>query len=132
MSRRRFSGMDRFERIQLAVEEVRARGVRKAAAAPLPYRLLWRLAIAIPPPRFQSFLGAFVFNGVLFGVPLGAILACADRRLAPDGATLFGTIGGAVYGLTMATYYRWHARRLGLPSWEDFPYDLGTEEKEGW
>jgi uncharacterized protein DUF6404 len=121
-----------FEKIDLAVEELRTRRVRKATAAPLLYRLLWRLGVAIPPPLFQSFLGAAVLHGLLIGVPIGAFLACWDRRLAPVGATYYGTIAGAIYGLLMATYLRWQARRLGLPRWADFPEVLGTEEEEGW
>ena len=124
--------MTSLEKIHLVVEELRARGVRKAVAAPLPYRLLWRTRIAIPPPLFQSFLGLLLLHGVLFGLFMGAVLACADRRLAPDGAMLLGTVSGAIFGLVMATHFRVEARRLGLPSWEDFPYGAGTEEEEGW
>jgi hypothetical protein len=124
--------MTPIDKIQLAIAELLDRRVRKATAAPLPYRLLWRLGIAIPPPLFQSFVGLAVFHGLLFGVPLGAILACADRRLAPDGATILGTISGAIFGLVMAIHFRLEARRLGLPSWEAFPYEPGTEEEEGW
>jgi prepilin signal peptidase PulO-like enzyme (type II secretory pathway) len=124
--------MTSLEKIHLAVEELRARGVRKSVAAPLPYRLLWRTGFAIPPPLFQSFLGLLILHGVFFGVILGAILACADRRLAPDGATLLGTVSGAIFGLVMATHFRVEARRLGLPPWGDFPYGTGTEEDEGW
>jgi hypothetical protein len=124
--------MTPFEKIDLAVKELRERRVRNSMAAPLLYRFLWRLGIAIPPPLLQSFLGAAVIHGLLIGVPIGAFLACWDRRLAPVGATYYGAIAGAVYGLLMATYFRWQARRLGLPSWGDFPDGLGTEEEEGW
>jgi len=124
--------MTQFEKIALAVEELRQRRLRKSTASPLLYRFLWRLGVAIPPPLFQSFLGAAVVHGLWIGVPIGAFLACWDRRLAPVGATYYGTIAGAGYGLLMATYLRWQARRLGLPSWADFPEVMGTEEEEGW
>ena len=86
-------------------------------AAPLLYRFLWLIRIPIPPPLYQSFLGAMALHGLVFGGILGAMLACSDRRLAPDGATILGTIGGAIYGLTMASHYRIEGRRLGLPAW---------------
>src|SRR5262245_22876138 len=124
--------MTSFEKITLAVEELSARKVRKATAAPLPYRLFWRLGFAIPPPLFQSFLGLLILHGTLFGILMGAILACVDRRLAPDGATFFGTIGGAIFGVVMATHFRLEARRLGLPNWRSFPFGLGEEEEDGW
>jgi hypothetical protein len=70
---------------------------------------------------------------MLFGVTLGAILACADRRLAPDGAILLGTVSGEIFGLVMATHFRVEARRLGRPGWEEFPDEVGCEEEEeGW
>ena len=124
--------MTTFEKIELAVEDLRARHIRDSMTAPLPYRLLWRIGIAIPPPLFQSFLGLLILHGVLFGGFMGAILACTDRRLAPDGATVLGTISGAVFGLVMAIHFRLEARRRGLPRWGDFPYGSGTEEEEGW
>jgi hypothetical protein len=124
--------MTPFEKIDLAVDDLRARGVRKATAAPLFYCLLWRLGIATAPPLYQGFLGTFVLQGCMFGVPLGAVLACADRRLAPDGAILLGTAGGIIYGALMALYFRVNAYRLGLPKWDDYLPDTGTEEEEGW
>jgi hypothetical protein len=124
--------MTPLDKIHLAVDDLRARGVRKATAAPLLYRLLWRLGIATAPPLYQGFLGTFVLQGCVFGVPLGAVLACADRRLAPDGAILLGTAGGIIYGALMALYFRIYAYRLGFPKWDDYLPDTGTEEEEGW
>lgn len=124
--------MTSLEKIHVAVEELQTRGVRNTVAAPLLYRALWRIGIALPPPLFQSFLGLLILHGVLFGLLMGAILACADRRLAPDGAILLGTVSGAIFGLVMATHFRVEARRLGLPPWGDFPYGSGIEEEEGW
>jgi hypothetical protein len=124
--------MTPLDKIHLAVEDLRARGVRHATAAPLVYRLLWRLGIAIPPPLYQSVLGTLVLHGFLFGVLLGTVLACADRRLAPYGAILFGTLGGVVYGTVMAANYRLRARRLGLSTWNEYLPGAGTDEDEGW
>ena len=124
--------MTSLEKIHLAVEELRARGIRKSVAEPLPYRVFLRTGIAIPPPLFQSFLGLFILHGMFFGVTFGTILACADRRLAPDGAIILGTVSGAIFGLVMAIHFRVESRRLGLPPWGDFPYGSETEEEDGW
>ena len=124
--------MTRIQRIRDAVEDLLGRGVAKRTAAPLTYRFFWFLEIPIRPPLYQCFLGLVLVHGFLFGVPLGAVLACADRRLAPDGATVFGTLGGAIYGLMVATYYRLKARWLGLPEWDEDAPEWGSAEEEGW
>jgi hypothetical protein len=121
-----------LDKVQHAVDDLIDRGVRKQTAAPLLYRLLWRARIAVPPPLYQGFLGNAFFHGPLIGVPLGALLACADRRLAPDGATILGTIAGTIFGVLMALYYRWYAWRLDLPKWTDFDHRQFTEEEAGW
>jgi len=120
------------ERIWLAVEELRARRVARRTAAPILYRFLWLLNIPIPPPLFQSFAGAMVLNGFVFGAILGAILASFDRRMAPDGAIIYGTIAGAIYGFFMAVNYRFTARRLGLPLWGEYVPGSWEEEEDDW
>jgi hypothetical protein len=71
-------------------------------------------------------------HGFFFGGILGAVLACSDRRLAPDGATILGTISGAIYGLVMASHYRIEARRLALRPWEDVALPWWEHEGEEW
>ena len=123
--------MSPIERIHEAVEDLLARDVARRTAAPLAYRFLWFLGIPVRPPLYQSYLALLLLHGFLFGGVLGAILACADRRLAPDGATVLGTLGGAIYGIMMATYYRLRAWSLGLPAWDENAPDWRLEE-DGW
>ena len=73
------------------------------------------------------------------GLPRAVVRSAARRdpglrgpATRADGATILGTISGAIFGLVMAIHFRLEARRLGLPNWEAFPYGLGTEEEEGW
>ena len=35
-------------------------------------------------------------------------------------AILVALIAGLLFGVIMAGYYRWRARKLGLPRWEDY------------
>ena len=124
--------MRQLDKIHLAVEDLRARGVRKSTAAPHFYRLLWRLGIAVPPPLFLSFHLTLALHGCAFGISLGALLACADRRLAPDGAILFGALGGSIFGVLTAIYFWLYARRLQLPEWAEFFPGEWADEDEGW
>jgi hypothetical protein len=124
--------MTQLEKVRFAVEDLVARGVRKPTASPLLYRLLWHIGVATPPPLFQSFLGAFVLQGCSFGLLLGAVLACADRRLAPNDATLLGIGGGTTFGVLMGLHYWWYARRLGLPKWDDYTPGEPAEKEPDW
>jgi preprotein translocase subunit SecG len=39
-------------------------------------------------------------------------------------AVVTAAIAGLFFGLSMACYYRWRARKLALPAWEDYPAAL--------
>src|SRR5215471_7502388 len=109
------------EKIDAAVEELRDRRVRSTTAAPPLYRLLWTIGIHVPPPLFQSFLGVITVQGAFFGLFMSGFVAFlsgpGDRwELAIE----LGLASGLVFGLLMAAYFRWYARRLGLPRWADY------------
>ena len=119
--------MDFREKVELAVGDVVARGVRRATAAPFPYRLLWRLGLRVRPPHFQGFAGLVVVNGLTVALSLAVPLTLGlVFRNGPDYLpaklhnVLMTTSGafGLLCGLGLAAYYRLSARRLGLPEWE--------------
>lgn len=129
MSHRRFFGMTASEKIQLAVEDLRARNAGSWTSAPPFYRLLWRLGVPTPPPLFQSFSSLLGLHAVLLGVPLSLLLIIASPWM--EMAILWGTVGGATYGLLIAIYFRVSRFFLELPAWDQF--HAGWEEiQEDW
>jgi hypothetical protein len=42
-------------------------------------------------------------------------------NLPPVAALAATLIAGTLFGVIMAAYYRWRARKLALPPWEDYP-----------
>jgi predicted membrane channel-forming protein YqfA (hemolysin III family) len=82
--------MTRKEKIEYMLNDLTHRGVKKSMAAPLGYRVLWRLGFDLTPPLFQNpwlqgvFIGAF--TGVLFGI--GCFFFGADAPRTSRSSTL--------------------------------------------
>jgi hypothetical protein len=95
------------------------------------HRLLWKLGAKTPPPHFLGFTANFVSAGVWFGVAWGFadVVYClvtpgyvALRRVCCS------TFAGVFFGLCMAAYYRYGARKHRIPLWREFhpPDDART------
>jgi hypothetical protein len=116
------------QKIDAAVRYLRARKVSAGTAAPPLYRLLWALGVPVPPPHFQSFPALALAMGVPFGLLLGVVLTFAGpgNPALPIGAGM-GLVAGALFGLSMAGYYRRSAARMNLPRWADFDPEPAEE-----
>jgi hypothetical protein len=71
------------EKIAAAVAELVARGVGKSTAAPILYRILWRLGVHLPPPLFQNFLANVTIQGTSIGLLVGILTAPVIDLMAP-------------------------------------------------
>jgi hypothetical protein len=116
------------EKINAALDDLKARGVSKSSAAPPVYRLLWALGIHIPPPHFQSFLGLFALQGLSFALIMTSVLFAVMQPNEFGLLALVGVGSGLLFGLLMASFMQIQRRRLGLPRWDD--YTPGQTEDE--
>ena len=121
------------EKIAAALDDLHARGISKASAAPPVYRLLWALGIYVPPPHFQSFLGLLAIQGFFFGLIMTAILFALMRTDDIEMVLMVGVGSGLLFGLLMATFMQIYVRKLRLPRWEDYtPGQTEAEEEPDW
>lgn len=100
-----------------------AMGVSPSTAAPPIWRLLWRLGVELPPPLFMSFWQAAFFMGGFFGVSWGLVMWLVQwsRQGMPFELVLGACASaGVLFGLCMAAYFRYLARKHELPSWEAY------------
>ena len=100
-----------------------ALGVAASTAAPPLWRVLWWAGVDIAPPLFMRFAALFAIcgSGYTLGIGLSMWFSLWVRHRAVDGASIAAVLGaGLLFGLTMATYYRWLARRHALPAWADY------------
>jgi len=115
--------MNHQEKIALAQEELAARGVGKMTVAPPLFLLAWKLGVAIPPPHFLGFGPLAFLMGGSFGVLWGVIMwlfVWSHQGMPVVGAGSAALAAGVLFGVALASYYRWNARRLSLPSWRDY------------
>ena len=106
-----------------ALDLLAATGIWRSNYTPALSRVLWRLGFNVPPPHFSSFWGNFVLCGTFFGVAWGAAWWLFETRFqsAPLVATLLAACGaGFFFGLCMAAYYAYGARKHSIPRWHEF------------
>lgn len=115
--------MNHNEKVALLVSDLTARGIGKGAIAPPLFRLAWKFGVAIPPPHFLSFGAVATVTGTFFGVFWGAImwLAIWSHQGQPfSRVVVLSLFAGVLFGVSMASYYRWKVRQLFLPSWREY------------
>jgi len=111
------------EKVRHLRKALSKRGVWPFMVAPPIYRLLWRLGLKVRPPLFQSFFTLFLDNGTFFVVVMWVLTFSQGTVLDAEEFFSFIIPWGAFVGLVVAIHIRWKARRLGLPSWKEYPGD---------
>ena len=105
-------------------------GIGRSNYAPPLLRLLWWLGIQAPPPHFNGFVSNALMMGTYFAAAFGSVMTLSAiflmHQVAPGwlpAALYFATVAlvtGPMFGLFMASYYAYGARRHNLPKWRDF------------
>jgi len=108
-------------RREVALELLAATGMDGRHYEPRLVRLLWRLGIDIPPPHFASSRVAAVMTGTVLSLvwsPCVWWLSWDDPKASWTRIAIVALLGGLLFGVAMALYYRSAARRYNLPPWE--------------
>jgi hypothetical protein len=104
------------EKLDRLLPELEARGVGQYTIAPPVFRLFWSIGLEIAPPLFMGFLPLAFLLGLMWGITMSIIMSLIAGRHA----MLPFAIGGVPFGLITAAYFRWKARTLKLPEWNDY------------
>ena len=115
----------RFEqKLSAALALLASTGIWSANYAPPLYRLFWKLGARVPPPHFLSFAANFVLAGVWFGVFWGlAMWITGSSHHGLSRLAAVALFAGLLFGLSMAAYYCYGARKHNIPLWKDFHPD---------
>ncbi|HEX3599508.1 MAG TPA: DUF6404 family protein [Lacipirellulaceae bacterium] len=114
--------MEFNSRLEVALARVSKTGIWQSNYAPPIYHCLWFAGFETPPPHFASFGFNAIFSGTWFGLSWAAIMwfmFSSHQGLPPAQAIVFAIVVGAIFGLTMASYYAVGAWRYGLPRWTE-------------
>jgi Family of unknown function (DUF6404) len=106
-----------------ALRLLAATGMRRNSYLPPIVRLLWLLQIKVPPPHFVSFAANFVVAGIAFSAGWGLLMWIAvwsHQPVQPHAAFGAAAAAGIVFGLCIAAYYRYGARKHRIPLWDEF------------
>ena len=117
------AGTDFDVRLRQALALLENKGLGKSTYAPPLFRLLWKLGVKVPPPH----MAGFAFNGLLMGGFFGVFwsllmwLMLWGRQGMPLAiVAIAALLAGALFGLMMAWYMRYSARKHAIPHWRDF------------
>ena len=116
--------MDHRAKVNHLLDDLERKGVGRFTTAPPIYRLLWKLGIDVPPPHFVGFWPLAFGMGLFFAIAWGLLmwlLLWRTQNMPPVIGLVASLLAGLAFGIVMAGYYRWRARKLALPRWEDYP-----------
>jgi hypothetical protein len=114
--------MTHQKKVDYFIADLKKRGIGESTAAPPMWKLAWRLGMDLPPPHFMGFISLAVVTGVPFGLLWGMAMWLLIWRGRPVWiSATAAAVAGVLFGLVMAGYYRYSARRLKLPSWQKYP-----------
>jgi hypothetical protein len=124
--------MTHQEKVDQLIADLGQKGMNPYAVAPPLFRLLWALGLRVRPPLFMGFLSLTLLAGVFFGASCGLLMwlmPLRPRKLPVEVGAATSLIAGLLFGLSMATYYRWKFKRLRLPPWENYPETMRSMSK---
>jgi hypothetical protein len=113
--------MTHREKVDLFVADLARRGVSEYISAPPAWRLAWRLGLKVPPPHFIGLFPMALTSGLVFGALWGvAMHFLVWGRMGWVFSAFFAAVAGILFGVCFASYYRLSAKKLNLPSWEQY------------
>ena len=95
--------------------------IRKSEAWTYFNRLMMALGFKFPPTIFWKFHWCALALGFYFTVTWGLLMQLTVWRNEPPMQVAITSLGaGAMFGLSMAAYFKYRRQKLGLRSWESF------------
>lgn len=114
--------MNSLAQRQAALELLAKTGIWPSNFAPPALHLLWKLGIDVRPPHFAGFAANALVTGSVFALVWGAVMwwmVWSGEGMPVAIAVVSALAAGILFGLMMAGYYRYGARKHQLPSWDE-------------
>lgn len=109
---------------EAALEELGRSKIWRSNATPPAIQLCWKLGFKIKPPHYNSFLANALITGIPFGIFWGCLMwffIWENTFINLAIAIPLSLSAGASFGVTMALYYAWSAKKNRLTRWDGLP-----------
>ena len=109
------------ERLEIALNLLKEKNVKKGLAFPALFRLLWKLGINVPPPYFNSYLGNSLLSALYMFVFLGLWMKLFvwDESGHLLRELFLVLLSACLFGLFAASMIEKKKVSLDLPKWEE-------------
>lgn len=110
------------KRKEAAMRELNASGIWKSNSMPPALIIPWRLGIKAKPPHYASFLKNALLMGLSFAALWAILMWFVQWRalgFSVSRTLVTALLAGALFGVVMAAYYKFSARKHRLSNWED-------------
>ena len=115
--------MTHQEKLEMMFRHTDALGIGRSTVAPPAWRLLWKAGLRTPPPVFLGFLPLALGMGLFFAIGWGLLMWVFmwwRQGMTVAATAVVALVAGVMFGVAMASYYRYHARKLRLPDWTTY------------
>ena len=109
-------------RLDLALREAAAKGLKPRDLNSPMDQLLRKLGIHVRPPHYRAFWGNVLAFGWMFGLVWGAlmwVMHWSGQNMPLDAVLATSAFAGMVFGFLNACLVKWQARRAKLSTWEN-------------
>lgn len=109
-------------RLDLALREAAAKGLKPWDLDSPMDRLLRKLGIHVRPPHYRPFWRNVLAYGFMFGPVWGAwmwVMLWSGQNMKFDAVLATSAFAGMLFGFLNACFVKWQARRAKLSSWEN-------------
>ncbi len=115
--------MQEFEiKQRAALEELANTGIWTINYMPPIYKVFSKIGLKIRPPHYASFIHTCLFSALWFGLAWGLLMwffLWSGQSMPAWVAVSASIIGGTLFGLGMALYYRRSRLKHNLTPWHE-------------
>lgn len=114
--------MSYYKRKEAAMQELKNSRIWKSNSMPPALIISWGLGIKAKPPHYNSFMNNALSMGLWFSAVWGILMWFTQWRsldFSVSGVITFALVAGTFFGVAMAAYYKWSARKHQLSNWVD-------------
>lgn len=110
------------EKRHFALQELKNAGIWESNYNPPIVKLIHKLGLQMPFPHYISFIKNTLGMGAIFGIFWGLTMyffVWGTQNVALMVVVLSSVLGGAVFGIAMASYYRYTFKKYKLTPWDE-------------